>query len=86
MFQIQLDKTLRCEFKVESTFLAGLGGHKKLMGKKGGVPFLWLSGNKPDWMQIQSLASLSGLRIWCCHELQCRLQMQLRYGIAVAVV
>ena len=24
-------------------------------------------------MQVQSLALLSGLRIWCCHELQCRL-------------
>ena len=33
----------------------------------------------------QSLASLSGLRIWCCHELWCRSQMQLRSGVAVAV-
>ena len=23
-------------------------------------------------MWVQSLASLSGLRIWCCHELWCR--------------
>ena len=37
-------------------------------------------------MQIQSLAVLSGLRIWHCHELQCRLQMWLRSGVAVAVV
>ena len=29
-------------------------------------------------MWVQSLASLSGLRIQCCHKLQCRLQMQLR--------
>ena len=36
--------------------------------------------------QVQSLALLSGLRIWPCHELQCRLQMWLRSGIAVAVV
>ena len=27
---------------------------------------------------FQSLASLSGLRIWCCHELWCRLWMRLR--------
>ena len=36
-------------------------------------------------MQVQSLASLSGLRIWSCRELWCRLQMQLGSGIAVAV-
>ena len=27
-------------------------------------------------MQVRSLASLSGLRIWCCRELWCRLQFQ----------
>ena len=36
--------------------------------------------------KVQSLASLSGLRIWCCHEPWCRLQRQLRSGLAVAVV
>ena len=36
-------------------------------------------------LQVRSLASLSGLQIWYCHELQCRSQMQLRSGIAVAV-
>ena len=36
-------------------------------------------------MQVQSPASLSGLRIWCCHELQHRLQTWLRSGMAVAV-
>ena len=36
--------------------------------------------------RVQSLASLSVLRIWCCCELQCSLQMQLRSCIAVAVV
>ena len=36
--------------------------------------------------QVQSLASLSGLRIQCCQELWCRLQAQLGSGIAVAVV
>ena len=35
---------------------------------------------------VQSLASLSGLRIQRCHELQCRSQMRLQSGIAVAVV
>ena len=34
---------------------------------------------------VQSLAFLSGLRFWCCHELWCRSQMWLGPGIAVAV-
>ena len=39
-------------------------------------------------MRIQSLAWLSGLRIWCCQELGCRSQMWLgsRMAVAVAVV
>ena len=37
-------------------------------------------------MQVQSLASLSGLRIQCWLELRCRSQTQLGSGIAVAVV
>ena len=40
----------------------------------------------PMRMQVQSLASLSGLRIWHCRELQYRLQMQLGSHVAVAVV
>ena len=36
--------------------------------------------------QVQSLASLSGLRIWRCCELWCRLQTQLGSHVAVAVV
>ena len=36
--------------------------------------------------QVQSLASLSGLRIRCCHELWCRSHMRLGSGVAVAVV
>ena len=36
--------------------------------------------------QVQSLTSLSRLRIQCCHELWCRSQTQLRFGVAVAVV
>ena len=38
-----------------------------------------------DTGSIQSLASLSELRIWCCGELWCRSQTWLRSGIAVAV-
>ena len=34
--------------------------------------------------KVQSLASLSGLRIWHCHDLWGRLQIQLGYGVAVA--
>ena len=37
-------------------------------------------------MQVRSLACLRGLRIWHCCELWCRLQTQLRSGIAVDVV
>ena len=37
-------------------------------------------------MWVGSLASLSGLRLWHCHELWYRFQMQLGSGIAVDVV
>ena len=36
-------------------------------------------------MWVWSLASLCGLSIWCCPKLWCRLQIQLRSCIAVAV-
>ena len=36
-------------------------------------------------MWVQSLAWLNGLRIQRCRKLQCRLQMWLRSGVAVAV-
>ena len=36
-------------------------------------------------LQVRSLASLNGLRIQCCHEQWCRLQMRLGSGIAVTV-
>ena len=39
-----------------------------------------------DMSYIPGLTPLSGLRFWCCHELQYRLQMQLGSGIAMAVV
>ena len=35
---------------------------------------------------VWSLASLSGLRIWRCHELSCRSQMRPGSGVAVAVM
>ena len=37
-------------------------------------------------LQVRSLAFFRGLRIWCCHELWCRLQTWLGSGIAVAMV
>ena len=37
-------------------------------------------------IRVQSLASLSGLRIWRCQELWCKLQTWLRSGVAVALV
>ena len=37
-------------------------------------------------LQVRSLASLSGLRIWLCHELWCRSQTKLGFGVAVAAV
>ena len=37
-------------------------------------------------MRVQSLASLSGLRTWCCRELWYRSKTRLGSGIAVAVV
>jgi len=51
---------------------------------------LWLNGLR-TWlvsmrMWVQSLASLSRLRIWHCHELWCRWQIGLRSHVAVAVV
>ena len=36
--------------------------------------------------RVRPLASLSGLRIWHCHEVWCRSQKWLRSGSAVAVV
>ena len=49
-----------------------------------------MAGQKQIWLvsmstQVQSLTSLSGLRIWHCHELWCRSQMWLGSGIAVDV-
>ena len=37
-------------------------------------------------LQVRSLASRSGLRIWHCHKLWCRLQTWLRSCVAVAMV
>ena len=54
-----------------------------------GVPIM--AQGKRIWLvstrtQVQSLASLSGLKIRHCRELWCRLQMRFRFHIAVAVV
>ena len=47
-------------------------------------------GSEPDMvslgMWVPSLALLSGLSIWRCHELWCGSQTLLRFGVAVAVV
>ena len=45
--------------------------------------WIWLATMR---LQVQSLVSLSGLRVWCCHELWCRLQTWLRSHVAVAMV
>ena len=37
-------------------------------------------------MQVQSLASLNRLKIWCCCELRCWSQTRLGSQVAVAVV
>ena len=48
---------------------------------------LWLSRLRTCLrMWVWPLASLSGLRIWHCHELWSRSQMQLGSGVAVALV
>ena len=36
-------------------------------------------------LQVQTLALLSGLKIWCCHELLGSSQIQLSSDVAVAV-
>ena len=51
---------------------------------------LWLSGLKTQHSPCEDvgsiLALLSRLRIWCCHELWCRLPTLLESHVAVAVV
>ena len=57
--------------------------------KLGGVPIVaqwkWIQLGTMT-LRVRFLASLSGLRIWSCHELWCRSQMRLRSAIAVALV
>ena len=54
-----------------------------------GVPIVaqWLTNPTRDFMRlwVRSLALLSGLRIWCCHELWCRSQIRLGSLVAVAL-
>ena len=61
----------------------------KIKFKKTGIPIVaqWkqiLLGTMR--LQVRSLASLSGLRIWCCRELWCRSQTWLRSHVAGAMV
>ena len=47
----------------------------------------WVKKPTSIWRDaVPSLASVSGLRIWCCHELWYRSQTLLRSCVAVAVV
>ena len=50
---------------------------------------LWLNRLRtllvPMRMWVWSLASLSGLRVWRCHEVQCRSKMQLSSSVALAM-
>ena len=60
-----------------------------LLKESEGVPVMaqWLTNPTRDHeVQVWSLASLSGLRIWHCHELWCRSKTQLGSQVAVAVV
>ena len=62
---------------------------KECKSKPGGVPFVAQQkqiGLVSMRIWVQSLTSLSGLRIWHCHELWCSSQTRLISGIAVAVV
>ena len=43
----------------------------------------WLTNPTTSLMLVQSLALLSGLRIWRCCDLWCRSQMQLEFSVAV---
>ena len=61
--------------------LESIGCVKKKTQKNRAEFLSWLSGLQIRLgtmrLQVQSPALLSGLRIWCCRELWCRLQMQL---------
>ena len=60
-----------------------------IINNVGGVPMVgqWSMNLELGTMRlrVRSLALLSGLKIWCCRELWCRLQTQPGSGIAVAV-
>ena len=61
---------------------------KRIRSTRVGVPIV--ARQKRTWLasmrtQVPSLASLSGLRIQCCRELWCTLQMRLGSGVAGAV-
>ena len=76
-------------FLLRLSFSPKLYNPQKLR-KSGSEFLLWLSGLRTRLVsmriQAQSLALLSGLRIWYCPELRCRSKMQLRSCVTVAVV
>ena len=78
------------KYTVLLTMLKAKGNHgQRVKSIQEGIPVMSqcltnLTRNHGLW--VQSLALLSGLGIWCYHELWCRLQMWLRSGIAVALV
>ena len=80
-----------------SSYLDGSGSRGGITGtvfiynKQRNMEFsLWLSGLRTRLvsmrMWVQSLASLSALRILHCHKLECRSQIWLRSGVTVAVM
>ena len=65
------------------------GGFQKIKKRTTGDPFVvqWLKNpTRIDEDSASILGLLSGLRILHCHELWCRSQMQLKCGVAMAVV
>ena len=88
MFSIQSSQTA-CENAYQSFhFTEQLSVIKPLSKRHGGVPIVaqWVKDLTLSLrIQIQSLASPSGIRIGLCHKLQHRSQMQLRSSAAVVV-
>ena len=81
---------VRSFLQLEVTGEREAGAWAFILTWKLGETLLWLSGLQTRLvsmrMQVRSLASLSGLRIWHCCEQWCRLQTWLRSWVAVAVV
>ena len=75
------------EFRNKFSYIYIYISHKEKKNKTDntGVPVVaqWLT--NPTSIHETRVQSLSKLRIWHCHELWCRSQMQLGYCIAMAV-